>query len=128
MECESEYNAIVSILRDFSRLCHTCIEEICNISLRNVNELKIDSPTKRVDSYILFVQQNLFSIRERFRCNDKCSENKNIVVCDNSEGLEDSEEDRKMTIEEFHKLTKMFKLKHEKAEKKKKKKKKNKTK
>jgi hypothetical protein len=126
MECGSEYNTIVSILRDFSKLCHTCIEEICNNSLKNVIELKMDSPTKRVNSYILFVKQNLISIQERHQCDENCLD-KNYASCDSEVG-DDSEEDQKMTIEEFHKLTKLFKLKHEKAEKKKKKKKKNKNK
>ena len=133
MDIESDNDLIETIIRDFlSKLCHNCIEDICNNSLNNVLKLKIDSPRKKVNYYLLFLKENIMNIQTHLcegRCKDGNHEKDYYSDSNHSEVFEDSSDDRKkLTIEQYHKINNMLRLDNDKKEKKLKKKKKKKTK
>lgn len=118
---DKDCDFIETIVEEFlSKLCHGCIEEICNSSLKNVLKLKIESPEKRVNYYLAFLKESIINI-ETYKCRGKYFDSDDLdeqheshkcecSECTHKHGTECRACQNLMTINEYKKITSMLSL------------------
>lgn len=107
MDNEIEENQIDMIIKYLlSDLCHECIENICNSTLKQVQKLKIESPVERVQRYLTFLKQRIASMR----IDDQNLSDSDHYCCDCANHFENAtvENEKLLTMSGYEKIQNYF--------------------
>lgn len=101
---EDQIDIIIKHL--LSDLCHDCIEEICNSTLKKVQKLKIDSPFERVHRYLTFLNQKIANMKIDDKNYADCGHN--YRDCEVSYDEMDNDSENLLSVTNYEKMQSYF--------------------